>query len=76
MFEVVEVHKITDTLEEGTYELDITLLVDGEEVRAPRYISSRYDPHGANPAIRLWMSQNPDFPVHAYVPPVVVEPVE
>lgn len=68
-FEVVEVHKITDTERADTYVLDITLSINGVVERHEEYLSSPTDPYGANPAIRLWMNQNPDAQVHPYVPP-------
>ncbi|CCE94655.1 conserved hypothetical protein [Sinorhizobium fredii HH103] len=71
VFEVVEVHNITDTLFEGTYDLDVTLRINGIEERFERYISTPDCPYGANPAVRLWMSQNPDAQVHPYIPPTI-----
>jgi hypothetical protein len=75
-FEVVQVHKITDTDRQGYYVLDITLSINGETERVENYLSAPDDPHGANPVIRVWMNQNPDFPVHPYVPPEAADPRE
>lgn len=63
-FEVVEVHKITDTERQGSYLLDITVSVNGVNHR-DHFISTPDDPHGPNPAIRKWMNQHPEFPVHS-----------
>lgn len=68
-FEVIAVHKITDTDRQGVYELDVTFSINGVLDRHENYVSAPDDPHGANPAVRAWMSKNPDVPVHAYVPP-------
>lgn len=74
-FEVSEVHKITDTERPGVYLLDISLSINGDIQRCS-YISAPDDPHGANPAIRIWMNQNPDAQVHPYVPPPPPTPEE
>lgn len=71
VFEVVQVHKITDTDREGHYELDISVSINGVIDRLDKFFSAPDDPYGANPVIRAWMNQNPDFPVHNYVPPTV-----
>ncbi|PDT47438.1 hypothetical protein CO661_11885 [Sinorhizobium fredii] len=70
MFEIVEVHKITATKETGVYLLDISLSLNGEVMRGERFTTPD-DPHGANPAIRQWMNQNPDAQVHPYIPPTI-----
>ncbi|MDW9592862.1 hypothetical protein GOA63_11605 [Sinorhizobium meliloti] len=69
VFEVVTVHKVTDTATSSVYDLDLTLKVNGEEERFEHYVSTPDDSIGANPAIRIWMKQHPDFPVQSYVPP-------
>ena len=74
VFEVVQVHKITDTDRQGHYELDISISNNGKVERFESYLSAPDDPYGANPVIRVWMNQNPDFPVHPYVPPEAADP--
>ncbi|MGK9199361.1 MULTISPECIES: hypothetical protein [Sinorhizobium] len=69
IFEVVTVHKVTDTPTPGIYDLDLTLRINGVEERFEHYVSTPDDSIGANPAIRTWMKQHPDFPVQSYVPP-------
>lgn len=76
VFEVVEVHKITDTEREGAYVLDVTISVDGQTMRSEKFLSAPDDPHGVNPAIRKWMNQNPEAQVHPYVPPLPPTPEE
>ncbi|CCM67790.1 hypothetical protein BN406_01745 [Sinorhizobium meliloti Rm41] len=53
----------------GVYDLDLTLKVNSVEERFEHYVSTPDDSIGANPAIRMWMKQHPDFPVQNYVPP-------
>lgn len=68
-FEVIAVHKITDTERDGAYVLDITISVDGVTEHIEKFLSAPDDPHGVNPAVRKWMNQNPDAMVEPYVPP-------
>ncbi|KSV84532.1 hypothetical protein N183_11950 [Sinorhizobium sp. Sb3] len=42
---------------------------EGAEPQQETFFSRPNDPFGLNPTIRLWMSVNPEAPVHAYVPP-------
>lgn len=68
---VIEIFKITDTAEgNGCYLMDISIQSkeDGEIIRVD-YITRPNDPFGVNPTLRLWLSQNPDAPVHVYEPP-------
>lgn len=46
----------------GVYDLDLTLKVNSVEERFEHYVSTPDDSIGANPAIRMWMKQHPDFP--------------
>ncbi len=69
VFEVVTVHKVTDTAAPGVYDLDLTLKFNGVEERFEHYVSTPDDSIGANPAIRMWIKQHPHFPVQSYVPP-------
>lgn len=75
---VTEIMKISDTVEgNGVYELEIKIQLGAEsEPVAETIISRPDDPYGVNPQIRLWMSENPEAPVHAYVPPVALTPEE
>lgn len=68
---VTEIMKISDTAEgDGIYKLDLKIQYkEGAEPEIAEYISRPDDPFGVNPQIRKWMSENPDAPVHAYVPP-------
>lgn len=68
---VTEILKITDTAEgNGAYELEIKIQYkEGDEPQQETFFSRPNDPFGLNPTIRLWLSQNPDAPVHVYVPP-------
>ncbi|MCA1490091.1 hypothetical protein I6F11_04055 [Ensifer sp. NBAIM29] len=68
---VTEILKISDTAEgNGVYLLDVKIqfTADGEPEQV-EYVSRPNDPYGVNPQIRKWMSENPDAPVHVYVPP-------
>lgn len=67
---VTEVMKISDTAEgNGVYELEVRVLYGpDEEPEQTIFVSRPDDPYGINPQIRQWMSENPDAPVHAYVP--------
>lgn len=75
---VTEVMKITDAAEgSGVYELEIKVqYADDTEPVLEAYISRPNDPYGVNPQIRKWMSENPDVPVHVYVPPPPPTPEE
>ncbi|WP_373413718.1 hypothetical protein [Ensifer aridi] len=70
---VTEILKISDTEEgqgTGVYDLEIMIqFFEGSEPEFNKYRSRPDDPHGINPQIRQWMSENPDAPVHVYVPP-------
>lgn len=68
---VTEILKISDTAEgNGAYLLDVKIqFSEGGEPKQVEYLSRPDDPYGVNPQIRQWMSENPDAPVHAYVPP-------
>ena len=75
---VTEIMKITDTAEGGgTYLLDVKILYEeGGEPEEDQYLSRANDPYGINPQIRQWLSENPDAPVHSYVPPSPPTPEE
>jgi hypothetical protein len=68
---VTEIMKITDTDEgNGTYDVEVKVQYAADAVSVPeKYRSRPKDPFGVNPQIREWMRQNPDAPVHVYVPP-------
>jgi len=68
---VTEILKISDTAEgNGVYLLELMIrYADGDEPELAEYCSRPNDPYGVNPQIRKWMSENPDAPVHVYVPP-------
>ncbi|MQW00736.1 hypothetical protein GHK46_26480 [Sinorhizobium medicae] len=75
---VTEVLKITDTAEgNGAYELEIKVQYAADTVPVlETYFSRPNDPYGVNPQIRQWMSENPNAPVHVYVPPAAPTPEE
>jgi hypothetical protein len=68
--QVTEIMKITDTAEgNGVYLLDLKIQhAEGAEPEEDQYLSRPDDPYGVNPQIRQWLSENPDAPVHEYVP--------
>lgn len=68
---VTEILKISDTeIGAGTYDIEVKIQwFENTEPELVSYRSSLNDPHGVNPQIRKWLSENPDAPVHVYVPP-------
>lgn len=66
------VHGITATAEPGVYIVNCNI-TDADGETDTDYCSRPDDPFGINPAIRQWISDNPDFPIAPYVPPSVEE---
>ncbi|MDW9786788.1 hypothetical protein GOB29_19610 [Sinorhizobium meliloti] len=77
---ITEILKVSETEEGqgiGVYDLEIMLQFAADsEPELGRYRSRPSDPHGINPQIRQWMSENPAAPVHPYVPPSEPTPEE
>jgi hypothetical protein len=75
---VTEILKISDTSEgNGTYNLNIKVqFAEGEEPEQLEYFYRPEDPYGIAPQIRKWLSENPEAPVHVYVPPPAPTPEE
>lgn len=75
---VTEILKISDTAEgNGTYNLDIKVqFAEGEEPEQLEYFYRPEDPYGIAPQIRKWLNENPEAPVHVYVPPPAPTPEE
>lgn len=75
---VTEILKITDTAEgNGVYLMQIKIqFAEDTEPEEVEYISRPGNPHGVDPQLRQWLSENPDAPVHAYEPPAEPTPEE
>ncbi|HEV7321594.1 MAG TPA: hypothetical protein VGO04_23575 [Ensifer sp.] len=68
---VHKIHSVKATPTSGVYSVDVTITtLDGDTIR-DAFISRPDDPYGVGPAVRQWLSENPDFPIGAYVPPDV-----
>lgn len=66
------VHGITATAESGVYMVNCNI-TDADGETDTDYCSRPDDLFGINPAIRQWISDNPDFPIAPYVPPTAEE---
>ncbi|WP_322884803.1 hypothetical protein U8C32_12575 [Sinorhizobium medicae] len=75
---VTEILNISDTAEGGgVYKIELWVqCAEDMEPESAEYISRPDDPYGVNPQIRKWLSENPDAPVHVYVPPPPPTPEE
>lgn len=65
------VMSVRATHEPGVFSLLVNITdIDGETYDC-EYCSRPDDPFGLNPTIRTWLTDNPDFPVQAYVEPSI-----
>lgn len=75
---VTEILKITDTAEgNGVYMMQIKIqFAEDTKPEEVEYISRPGNPHGVDPKLRQWLSENPDATVHAYEPRAAPTPEE
>ncbi len=67
------VSAIRDTNEAGVYVLMVNITDSNGETYDDQFVSRPDDPFGLGPAVRQWLSENPDFPVSPYIPPTPEE---
>lgn len=70
-----EIHSVTETLEDGVFNVHCTIEDMDGQVYAADFCSRPDDPHGVNGEVRQWLDDHPDFPRDPYEPPEEPEPI-
>ncbi|AWI60338.1 hypothetical protein [Sinorhizobium fredii] len=67
------VYSVSATEEEGVYILECNITDMQGDTYDAEYVTRPDDSFGLNPTIRQWLSDNPEFPIEAHVPPTIEE---